>query len=110
LEGLVKYYAVAELDVTDPSWVRDYIANVTAIVERRGGRYLSRTSQIHHIEGERTPPAGFLLIEWPSREAAEAFYESDEYRTYRERRQAGARNEFFLIAGEDFSGVAHIDD
>lgn len=25
----MKHYAVAELDVTDPAWVRDYVAEVT---------------------------------------------------------------------------------
>ena len=101
----MRCYAFAELDVTDPSWVRDYIANVTPLVERHGGRYLARTSQVEQIEGERVPLPGFLLIEWPSRQAADAFYESDEYRPYRDRRQAGARNEFFLIAGEEnFTG------
>lgn len=104
----MKHYAVAELDITDPSWVRDYVANVTAIVERHGGRYLARTPQIRQIEGERTPPQVFLIIEWPSREVADAFYESDEYRPYRERRRAGARNEFFLVAGEDVNGVARM--
>jgi len=34
----VKYYAVAELEVTDPAWVRDYIAQITPVVERWGGR------------------------------------------------------------------------
>jgi len=102
-------YTFAELDITDPSWVRDYIADVTPMVERRGGRFLALTSQVDHIEGERTPLPGFLLIQWPSREVAVAFYDSDEYLPYRDRRQAGARNEFFLIAGEDFSGVARIE-
>jgi uncharacterized protein (DUF1330 family) len=104
----VRCYAFAELDVTDPTWVRDYIANVTPLVERHGGRYLARTSQVQQLEGQRVPLPGFLLIEWPSREAADAFYESDEYRPHRDRRQAGARNEFFLFAGEDFSGAARI--
>jgi uncharacterized protein (DUF1330 family) len=36
----VKQYAIAQLDVTDPAWVRDYVADVTPMVERRGGRYL----------------------------------------------------------------------
>lgn len=49
-----------------------------------------------------------LLIEWPSREAADAFYESKEYRPYREARREGARNEFLLVAGEDVNGVAKI--
>ena len=36
--GDVKYYAVAELEVTDQAWVRDYIAQITPVVERWGGR------------------------------------------------------------------------
>jgi uncharacterized protein (DUF1330 family) len=104
----MKYYAVAEIEVTDPAWVRDYVANVTAMVERHGGRYLARTPQLHKLEGERALPQTFLIIEWPSREAADAFYASEEYRPYRERRRSGARNEFVLVAGEDAAGAARI--
>ena len=104
----MKYYAVADLDVTDPSWVRDYVANVTGMVERHGGSYLARTGRIEKIEGERTPPQVFLIIEWPSKEAADAFYESEEYRPHREARRRGARNEFFLVAGEDVNGLARV--
>lgn len=105
----MKYYAVAELDVSDPAWVSDYVRDVTPMVERFGGRYLARTARIEQLEGERTPPQVMLVIEWPSREAANDFYESDEYRGYREARRAGARNEFRLIAGDDVNGVARIE-
>lgn len=104
----MKYYAVAEIDIMDPSWARDYAANVTSMVERAGGRYLARTAKIEKVEGERDTPQIFLLIEWPSKETADAFYESEEYRPYRERRIAGARNEFVLVAGEDVTGLAQI--
>jgi uncharacterized protein (DUF1330 family) len=104
----MRHYAVAELSITDPAWVRDYVAEVTSMVERRGGRYLARTAQIEQIEGDRTPPQVFLIIEWPSKEAAEEFYDSEEYRRHREARRAGASNDFFLIAGEDVNGVARI--
>jgi uncharacterized protein (DUF1330 family) len=43
-------------------------------------------------------------------EAADGFYESEEYRAHREARRAGARNEFRLIAGDDVNGVARIED
>ena len=105
----MKYYAIAELDITDPAWIRDYVANVTPMVEGRGGRYLARTPKIEQIEGNRAPQ-GFLLIEWPSKEAADTFYESEEYRPYRDARQAGTTGELFLIAGEDVNGVAQIGD
>jgi uncharacterized protein (DUF1330 family) len=105
----VKYYAVAELDVIDPAWVREYVANVTGMVERHGGRYLARSTRIEKLEGERQPPQVLLVIEWPSKEHADAFYESEEYAPYRESRRAGARNQFFLVAGEDVNGLARMD-
>ena len=106
----MKYYAVAEIDVTDRSWVLEYARNVTGLVEAHGGRYLARTSKIEKLEGERGIPQLFLIIEWPSRDAAVAFYESEEYRPYRERRLKGARNEFVLVAGEDINKTAQIVD
>ena len=104
----MKHYAIAEIDVTDPAWVRDYLTQVTPMVERRGGRYLARTGTVETVEGERTPPQVLLIIEWPSREVADEFYESEEYRPHREARRCGARNQFFLVAGEDASGVASV--
>ena len=104
----MKYYSIAEIDVTDQAWVPAYIADVTPLVERAGGRYLARTSKVEKIEGERPRPQIALVIEWPSREAAMAFYESPEYRPYRESRLAGATNEFLLVAGEDMTGAARV--
>jgi uncharacterized protein (DUF1330 family) len=105
----MKHYSVAELEVTDPSWVPDYVANVTPMVERHGGRYLARTARVEQIEGDRTPLPFSMIIEWDSREAADKFYESEEYRPYREGRRAGSRGEFRIVAGEDINGVARIE-
>lgn len=104
----MKHYAIAEIDITDSSWVAQYVQDVTGLIERAGGRYLARTSQIEKIEGQRKVPQVCLIIEWPSRDAAAAFYESDEYRPYRQRRMAGAQNEIVLVAGEDVAQLAQI--
>lgn len=106
----MKYYAVAEMEITDRGWVQEYVKNVTRMVEQRGGRYLARTARVERLEGERKLPQVFLIIEWPSKEAAEAFYQSEEYRPYRERRIAGAKNEFLLVAGEDMTKAARIGE
>jgi uncharacterized protein (DUF1330 family) len=106
----VKYYCVAELEIIDQSWVPEYVQNVTKLVERYGGKYLARTSNIERLEGERNPPQIFLIIEWPSRETALSFYNSDEYRPYLKARAEGARNELVLVAGEDIAKSAQIDD
>ena len=104
----MKFYSVAEIEITDQSWVRDYVKNVTKMVEAHGGRYLARTSNVEKWEGERQVPQICLLLEWPSKEAARAFYESEEYRPYRERRLAGSKGEFLLVHGEDISKIAQI--
>jgi uncharacterized protein (DUF1330 family) len=105
----MRCYSVVEIEVTDPSWVQEYLEKVTPMVERHGGRYLARALEVERIEGDGALPQSFAIMEWPSREAIDAFYESEEYRPYREKRIKGARNEIFLVTGEDFAGVAHID-
>ncbi|TFW00804.1 DUF1330 domain-containing protein [Oxalobacteraceae bacterium OM1] len=105
----MKYYTLATLTVTDRAWTRDYVRDVTPMVERHGGRYLARTNQFERLEGEGDSPHLALLIEWPSREAALQFYESEAYRPYRTARLQGAQNEFYLVAGEDVNQVARIE-
>ncbi len=106
----MKYYAVAEIEIIDQSWIPAYVENVTRLVEQCGGRYLARTSKIEKLEGERKVPQIFLIIEWPSKDVAKAFYECDEYRPYRQSRIEGATNEFLLGAGEDMTKTARMAD
>jgi len=106
----MKYYSVAEIEIIDQSWIPAYVENVTRLVEQSGGRYLARTSKIEKLEGERKVPQVFLIIEWPSKAVAKAFYECDEYRPYRQSRIKEAKNEFLLVAGEDMTNTAHMAD
>ena len=86
----------------------EYVKNTTRLVEQHGGRYLARTPKVEKLEGERTPPHTYLIIEWPSKAAAEAFYNSDEYKPHLVSRRNGSRGEFVLVAGEDVTGVAEM--
>jgi uncharacterized protein (DUF1330 family) len=90
--------------------VPDYVQNLTGMVERWGGRYLARTPKAERVEGERVPQGIIVIVEWPSKEAAAGFYESEEYRPYRQKRIAGGKNEFLLVAGEDVAGMAQISN
>lgn len=103
----MNYYTVATIEITDRAWVADYVANVTRLVERAGGTYLARTPAAEAIEGQPRPGI-VLLIAWPSREAAMTFYESEDYRPYRQARQAGSRTEMLLVKGEDVTAMARL--
>ena len=102
----MKYYSISELDLNNRGWVRTYVENVTKMVEQHGGRFLTRTNNIERIEGERRNPHVLSIIEWPSREAMRAFYDSEEYRPYRQSRLAGSTGQLVLIPGEDMSKAA----
>ncbi len=99
----MKYYAVVEVAVTDDSWVADYLPNVTALVHKHGGKYLARTMTMEKVEGSRELPTVFVVIEWPSKEAAMAFYEDPDYQVHLQARLAGSHSEFALIAGDDIA-------
>ncbi len=94
-------YIIAQINISDDSWVADYAKNVTQLVEQHGGRYLARTPNIEKLEGELEPPQVFVIIEFPSMEAARSFYTSAEYQPYHEARERGASTELVLVAGED---------
>lgn len=102
----MKHYAIGELEITDRSWIPEYVANVTKMIERYGGRYLARSARATRLEGDGHPAQIVVLVEFPSREVAMQFYDSDEYRPYREQRIAGTRSTFTLVPGEDVTGAA----
>jgi uncharacterized protein (DUF1330 family) len=102
-ESRLKYYTIAEIEVTDPAWVDDYVEDVTRMVTSAGGRYLARTNRIEKVEGERHPLPMVLLIEWPDKKAVDGFYTSEAYAPYLMRRLAGSRSEMLVVAGAVFT-------
>ena len=99
----MKYYAVGIMSLTNTDWVQDYLRDVTPLVEKMGGRYLARTPALELIEGEGPAPQSMVLIEFPSREAAEQFYYSAEYEPYKVARRRGSVGQFYLVAGQDIA-------
>lgn len=97
----MKYYAIAEVSVTNPSWVTEYLAQVNQLVTSYGGKYLARTSKVDLVEGGGTAHQTSVILEFPSSDAAYGFYNSPEYLPLREARKAGSVGKFYFVAGED---------
>jgi uncharacterized protein (DUF1330 family) len=76
----VSVFAVFEVDVHDPGSdaYSAYRAAVPALIEKFGGRYMARAATGRALEG--APTTGrWHLVEFPSAEAADAFWSSPEY-------------------------------
>jgi len=96
----MKYLIVAETTLTNPSWVEAYLLNVTPLLARFGGRYLTRSGNTELLEGE-SQAQYTLVAEFPSKANALAFYESDEYHPYKTARQRGSFGTFTLVPVEN---------
>ena len=91
-------YVVANVRVEDPERYAEYVAQVPATIELYGGRFLARAGHAERLEGA-VEPARFVVLEFPSYEAAKAWYESEEYRPLLELRQATSSGDLILADG-----------
>jgi uncharacterized protein (DUF1330 family) len=94
----MKGYLIANVTVTDPKAYAEYRAKVQATVEQYGGRFLVRGGTVQPLEGD--PGIGrFVVIEFPSLEAARRWYESPEYAPLLRLRIASAHSRVALVEG-----------
>ncbi|WP_370978275.1 DUF1330 domain-containing protein [Agaribacterium sp. ZY112] len=92
--------AIIETNISDPSWLEAYTEQVTPMLAEIGARYLTRTDDIELIEGDNKPQFS-VVVEFPSKEVALAFYNSEEYLPYRTARLNGSSSKFLLVGVEN---------
>lgn len=98
-------YVIADVKVTDDSWIPDYAAKVHDIVHKHGGKYLSRTSNITTVEGDPLDTTLVALIEFPSMEAVQAFASDPDYAPHAAARQAGSVSRLHVLDDVDVAGT-----
>lgn len=98
-------YLIADVTITDDSWVPDYGANVHDIVHKHGGKYLARSGNITTVEGEPLNSSLVGIVEFPSMEAFNAFKSDPAYAPYGNARQAGSISNFHVIDDTDIAGT-----
>jgi uncharacterized protein (DUF1330 family) len=89
---------IANIDVRDAAGFDDYRQKVTAVVEKFGGRFLVRGGDIRHLEGN-LPLDRLVVLEFPSVEAAQRFYDSAEYAPLLKLRLASTKSDVVLASG-----------
>src|SRR5215210_1676658 len=91
-------YLIANLTVTDAEGFRAYQQRVPAVIEQHGGRYLVRGGTVHPLEGEMGFDR-FVVLEFPSLEAAKRFYDSPEYAPLLKLRTETTRSRVAFVEG-----------
>ena len=93
-----KAYVLVQVDVTHPERYGEYTKLSPGIIAKYGGRFLARGGRTTTLEG--APAKGrVVVIEFPSFDAAERFYNSPEYGEARKLRDGAASMQMIAVEG-----------
>jgi len=98
-------YLIADIKVTNDSWVSEYAAHVHKLVEKHGGRYLSRSGNIEVLEGNTSDSTLIAILEFPDRAALDGFASDPEYAPHGKARQGGSVSNFCVVDDTDIVGT-----
>ena len=91
-------YVIAEIEIIDAQAFEDYRREVPPTLVRYGGRFVVRGGQSETLEGTWQPKR-LVVLEFPDRAAAKAWWSSQEYAGPKTVRQRSARTELLVIDG-----------
>ena len=83
------YFVYVCQEVLDRAKLETYWREIVPTLEGYGAKSLSSYAPFEQLEGE--PVEGIVVVEFPSRERARAWYDSDAYKAIRHLRIEGAR-------------------
>jgi uncharacterized protein (DUF1330 family) len=93
----MKAYVIAADTVHDAAVMAEYGKVVAATIAAFDGRFLVRGGNATALEGEWQPRT--VILEFPSRETAEAWYNSDAYQEIIGLRLNSARGSLVIVDG-----------
>lgn len=79
-------YVIADIEVHDPAAYEAYRQRVPATVAAHGGRYVARGGATRSLEGTWSPRR-LVILEFPSLERFQAWWDSPEYQPLKAIRQ-----------------------
>lgn len=102
-------YVIVQISVQDPTTYERYKELAPPSIGVYGGRYLVRGGNITTLEGD-WDPGRFVILEFPDRESAQAWWDSPEYAEAKLLRQASALTQMILVDGPSFDPRASGDE
>ena len=72
-------YLIAAHTVTDQEKFEEYKAKVGPLITQHGGRFLTKAGTHKYPEGGPWMPGRVIIVEFPSMEALQTWYDSPEY-------------------------------
>ena len=91
-------YLIANVEIKDSEKIKEYLASTPEILRKYSGRFLVRGGELWIAEGDWNPKR-LVVVEFDSFEKAKEFWNSDDYKPFRELRQSSAYTEMIFVDG-----------
>ena len=91
-------YVIYQCEVLDAERYEAYKPKAAASIEAAGGRYIVRGGELEALEGEG-PPSRTVVVEFPDRETALAWYRARPYAEARKIREGAAIARMYVVDG-----------
>lgn len=91
-------YAVIDVAVKHQKKLKAYVAGHLPTIAHYGGKILCRGFEPAVVAGNWTPKL-LVIHEWPSREQFQLWYDSDEYRPWKELLEGACDMNLVLVGG-----------
>jgi uncharacterized protein (DUF1330 family) len=91
-------YVIVNLQVHDPATYERYRAAAPALIKRHGGEYLVRGGDCELLEGTWHPQR-LVVLRFPGRQAALAFFNDPDYQPLKEMRQRSTSTDAVMVEG-----------
>ena len=99
-------YLIADETITDETAFDEYKRQVLPLLERHGGRFLSRGGTVTVLEsGSGWMPDRMVIIEFPDMAALTAWYDSSDYAPVKDIRLGSARSSLVALDAGSVSGT-----
>lgn len=82
-------------------FINGYGKAAAGLIPKFGGEYLLRAPGAQMLEGDFADGASVVISKWPDKDAALAFYNSDEYQEVKKLREGLSDTQIHLIEGPD---------
>jgi len=91
-------YYIGEHKITNAAVFEEYLAKVMPMIERFGGRYLTKRGTHEVLEGDWKPNR-VVIVEFPDKASIRKWYEAPEYQPLIALRQSAATDVMIMLEG-----------
>jgi uncharacterized protein (DUF1330 family) len=91
-------YLIIDITITDQDLFGEFAAQVPAVVEQYGGRYVARSGEVSNMLGDWHPER-IVLIEFKTIEQVQEFFASPEYLALVPLREQSATTRAIIVEG-----------